>query len=121
MPFTSKNLEELSGETVERRPEPLRRDLLTENYSTSFGSKPNAIVRPLQRQNLSFDDPGTKPPDSQDIDAQIVNKFTADQKRKHDEFTKDLDAKLSRISREDGSKKSSKNVCSIVIKKKNDG
>ena len=111
MPFTSKNLEELSGESVERRPEPLRRDLLTEGYSTTFGSKPNAIVRPLQRQNLSFDEPGSRPPDTQDLEAQIVNKFTADQKRKHEEFTRDLDAKLKRLSRDDGSKKSSRNVC----------
>ena len=96
MPFTFKN-----------------RDLLSENYSTSFGSKPNAIVRPLQRQNLSFDD-DNRPPDTQDLDAQIVNKFTVDQKRKHDEFTKDLDAKLKHLSRDDGSKRSSKNVCTSL-------
>lgn len=66
-------------------------------------SKPNAIVRPLRR-----DDPMNDSKLIAYVESQIVKTSPIDQ------FTKELDTKLRRLKTENKSKSSSKNVCISV-------
>lgn len=64
--------------------------ITTENYSSNYLSKPNAIVRPLRRRDP--DEEGSL----RDLKSQIIEKLSDDAiKKKHNEFTRELDARLS--------------------------
>jgi hypothetical protein len=60
------------------------------DYNSNYLTKPNAIVRPLRRHDP--DEEGSL----RDLESQILDKLSDDAiKRKHNEFTKELDARLS--------------------------
>lgn len=87
----------------------------TESFSSSFvGSKPEAIVRPLRRREPSDED--NRPPDLQDLEAQIIDKLTKLEKpqKAHRESIRDIEKKPpNRLSQSRESKKSSRDVSDL--------
>lgn len=108
MPTVPFNSEEIADEKRETTGEFSL--LTTENFGlTTVSSKPEAIVRPLRRREPS-DDENNRPPDLQDLEAQIIDKLTQlekPQKAQNREFDKKPQNRWN-YSRD--SKKSSKDV-----------
>lgn len=91
--------------------------ILTNEVFTTFSSKPEAIVRPLRRREPSDDD--NRPPDLQDLEAQIIDKLTKLEKpqKAHKEPIRDFDRKPQyRWNHSRDSKKSSRDVSDVMWK-----
>jgi hypothetical protein len=91
--------------------------LSTEGFAAIISAKPEAIVRPLRRREPS-DDEINRPPDLQDLEAQIIDKLTKfekPQKTQHRDSLKDFEKKPQfRWSQSRDSKKSSRDVSGLV-------
>lgn len=89
--------------------------IIAEGFSSTLSSKPEAIVRPLRRREPSDED--NRPPDLQELEAQIIDKLTKLEKpqKAHRESVRDFDRKPPyRISQSRESKKSSRDVSDLV-------
>lgn len=84
--------------------------ITTESYSSSYITKPNAIVRPLRRRDVEEDG------SLKDLESQILDKLANEHSRKRqNEFTRELESKLSQksssSSRSSELKRTSREVC----------
>lgn len=91
--------------------------LTTEKFvPTTISAKPEAIVRPLRRRQPSDDE--NRPPDLQDLEAQIIDKLTNLEKPlkpQSRESVKDFDKKpQNRWNQSRDSKKGSRDVSDLV-------
>lgn len=98
--------------------------LSTDNLHTSY-SKPNAIVRPIRRRDPSYDDDAAEPPNGDgsggtaaaaEDRSSVYSKAVLEPNYELGKFTKELDLKLRRLTK-DNKKPSSKNVInhSVVL------
>lgn len=117
MPTVPFNVDEIADEKRETTGE--LRILPNDHFSSStsyFGHKPEAIVRPLRRREPSDED--NRPPDLQDLEAQIIDKLTKlekPQKAQSKESIRDFDKKPQyRWNHSRDSKKSSREVSDLV-------
>lgn len=86
--------------------------IIAEGFSSILSAKPEAIVRPLRRREPSDDD--NRPPDLQDLEAQIIDKLTKlerPQKPSNRESLRDFEKRQPyRWNQSRESKKSSRDV-----------
>jgi hypothetical protein len=114
MPTVPFGLDEIADEKRETTGE--LKILTNESFLTTVSSKPEAIVRPLRRREPSDDD--NRPPDLQDLEAQIIDKLTKLEKpqKAQKESIREFDKKpIQRWSQSRESKKSSRDVSEIHL------
>lgn len=118
MPAVPFNSEEIVDEKRETTGE--LTVLTTEGFAATISAKPEAIVRPLRRREPS-DDENNRPPDLQDLEAQIIDKLSKlekPQKAQNREIVRDYEKKPQyRWSQSRESKKSSRDVSELLLKK----
>jgi hypothetical protein len=114
MPTVPFNANEIADEKRETTGE---LTIISKEGYTTASSKPEAIVRPLRRREPSDED--NRPPDLQDLEAQIIDKLTKLEKpqKAQKESIREFDKKPQyRWNHSRESKKSSRDVSDLMWK-----